>query len=134
MRVISILDIWRMVLLHNTRTHNHSPHYSLLIMRGSTFREILVSLQKRLLIVTDQNHRLILWIFSFQLKRLYRNISAPNILKIIPCLLQIHLRAVIWLTINKVVLNCQSIWKRPRYYQDFSASWVPADEWREIRA
>jgi hypothetical protein len=31
----------------NTRTHNHSTDYSLLIMRGSTFREILVSLQKK---------------------------------------------------------------------------------------
>jgi hypothetical protein len=51
----------------NTRTHNHSSHYSLLIMCGSTFREILVSLQKRLLIVTDQNLRLILLIFSFEL-------------------------------------------------------------------
>jgi hypothetical protein len=31
----------------NTRTHNHSSHYSLLIMRGSTFRKILDSLQKK---------------------------------------------------------------------------------------
>ena len=31
----------------NTRTHNHSSDYSLIIMRGSTFREILVSLQRK---------------------------------------------------------------------------------------
>jgi hypothetical protein len=31
----------------NTRTHNHSSEYSLFIMRVSTFREILVSLQKK---------------------------------------------------------------------------------------
>jgi hypothetical protein len=31
----------------NTRTHNHSSHYSLLITRGSPFMEIIVSLQKK---------------------------------------------------------------------------------------
>jgi len=42
--------------------------------------------------------------------------------------------AVIWLAIKKIVVPYRSSFKWSRYYQDFSASCVPLDEWREIRA
>jgi hypothetical protein len=118
----------------NTRTHNHSSDYSLLIMCGSTFREILVSLQKKAIDSYWSKSPFDIVNILAWAEKIIQNHFGPQYFESNSCLVQIHLRAVIWLTITKVVLKYQSVLKRPRYYQDFSASWVPVDEWREIRA